>query len=1104
MKWIKRISIGVASVFLIGIVGLVVLNHWANPAPRAESYQPPCLHKEVACDVWAGFRRDHPYPYQTIAVAPQQDGSLIVIISEPPPSISKDELDHVVRSLFGDTILSAERLRWYIGVDGWLEDLVLHTRAPNGASALESGPFRDHVALLDEVLFGTTYGGGFERLDQGGNQDTFVFNVASDLDISPREVREWMGKDAISWQRLNNAADKPRTWRELQDSRTIGTFVSTDGALIMLTFPTSLLRDSQSDGRAIGILRVPFRQFAVASQAIFGGAWNLGGQTAILGRIRTRSETILPPLRFETFALLASQSSDELSQSYERNAIFAGKLQDGDYRYKDWAPVYLSGALIDTELGALLNITDQMLKSWSEAGNIEYLYFTYPKPNSFPFHDRALSGVLSHKFRSHSVLFNWNTSGSAVIVKGDDFSVLTSQKTGALPVTYGANGKPTAEGGENVFSYEDEAYTYFSTLRNPNLARVVQYTVLYQLLRAIAKDYESEGVRDPMRRDVPTPIPQRRASSDLLVQKTIDLLNGVEFHKVTEPHDLIQRDVLPALNVVKSQYPGLSDAELASILADRFSPAAIAYQEAREKAAESKWKQLEQSEKDLNADVNLYNRLAVNGLTLYSAPTALRYRSLPELRISIEQRRSALDQEIEAFKKQEQEDPIDNLREALSALAQQTSDLDSIRTQFIKSNSLEPSGSIKTPSAVLSWNRKEELTSVGGHNLDARAVRFEPSTNVSDLTIENDGRVAVVLYNPDQADAVETNAAALAREIEHGRIDDPATLRQLIHDTRPVRTPRAAVELAADGTEPSPKTTFARIGERVYEGKIPFVEDLNEIAEQNDCCLFIAADEQQVSYVAQKNALAPPPVVTYEIRDTPSLVEHLRARAQGDNAADKPIVFLDQPDAHVGALLMNLGEGDGGGGDISNLATLIAGEPPDPPRTSGLVQNDFDGNRSVLNVFVGTEGRRPVDLIPKLVRKQPRSAWVSATVTRLSREDISAILTTAGWNDARDGLPTAVKVSIGTGEAQDISVVAGFEQTGGGSAEQNLLNANNYATGKAAEQAGSLSQYLLTIKSRLKTHSDARLRRLLMVVQESEGKTLLTQLQWTDRESRGE
>jgi hypothetical protein len=103
--------------------------------------------------------------------------------------------------------------------------------------------------------------------------------------------------------------------------------------------------------------------------------WSRDGFAAIIGRARVLAPDVIPPLRFETFAVLARAVTDELDQSYERGYMFAGKLTSGPYSYRDWAPSYLSASLIDTEFGALLNITDQILKSWSEAGGIEYLYF---------------------------------------------------------------------------------------------------------------------------------------------------------------------------------------------------------------------------------------------------------------------------------------------------------------------------------------------------------------------------------------------------------------------------------------------------------------------------------------------------------------------------------------------------------------------------------------------------------------------------------------------------------------------------------------------------------------------------------------------------------
>ena len=110
----------------------------------------------------------------------------------------------------------------------------------------------------------------------------------------------------------------------------------------------------------------------MASDVVVGASWSGTDALLIVGRQRQVPLDVLPPLRFETFALLADVDARELAQSYERTTPFAGKLRAGDYANADWAPIYLSDPLIDSEFGALLNITDQMLKSWSSAGDIDY------------------------------------------------------------------------------------------------------------------------------------------------------------------------------------------------------------------------------------------------------------------------------------------------------------------------------------------------------------------------------------------------------------------------------------------------------------------------------------------------------------------------------------------------------------------------------------------------------------------------------------------------------------------------------------------------------------------------------------------------------------
>ncbi len=1084
-------GLGVAASLILAIfIGNAVINHLAEQGPVAISYVPDCQKSDVACGVWTRFRQLHPYPYQSIAANTEQNGSLILIVSEPPPSLSKDALDKVVEACFSHRLISLRRLRWRIGTDGWVEDLVLQVKSNNlvNSAVLQDQSFLDCIGVLDGVLFGTTFGGGFERLDSPDSR-TWT-NTASNLDVSPLEVRKWLHEGSLTWRAVDGYAGQNLSWGDIAKEGLVGTFQSSDNSLVLLTFPTSLLIEGQKNSGAFNVLQVPFREFAISSQSLFGGVWQANGQTAIIGRIRTRPMNELPPLRFETFKLLAAQSQDELSQSYERNAIFAGKLSSGPYIYKDWAPIYLSGPLIDTELGALLNITDQMLKSWSEDGNVEYLYFTYPKPKTFPFHNTALSDILRRKLKSQSVLFNWNTSGSAVIVKGEPFSVLVARETGALPVTYGANGKPASQGGENVFNYENEAYKYFAELHNPNLARVVQYTVLYQLFRAIAKDVaggkEIEAPAMP-----PAPIPARAAATALMTDATSNLLDDLDRNRLTQPRDFIQSEVLPKLRLARLQNPNLSNLQLARILSDRFSSESMTYERTRETSLKAEVEQLEAKEKALEEDIDSYKR-DVQEIKSSSSPdelaAALKIRQRHD---SIEARRTAVDHEEEGLQREAQKDVMGDLREALNALAQNVANLDAIRVKVVESNSAEPKGTIKTPSIVLSWNRREELSSTGGHNVDSRAVHFEPSADVTGITVEYRKGETILRYNPAQADAVESNAGILAREIEHGQDHDPKALTKLIEDSRSVRSTKEALQiLEPPATEANP--IFARIGTRAYEGKIPFVEDLSGMAKQNECCIFVAHDDKQISYIAEKNEIAPPPVLTYEVRDTPSLVEYLTSVSKRPKGNQKAIIFLDEPEPHVQALTLNVNGGWDDGG-ISDIARLIGNEHPDPGRVSGIMQSDLRGRRSVLRVLTDSLKEQRVAFLERLGIRRPPATWQRATVAALDPSSKSEILMRTGWNEMTDGIPSAIKVSFETQETSEVALVAGFEGSEVATGERYLKDAHFDAKDLALRSSGTLAQYLMTIKNRLGSLPSARLRRLLIIVQEpGETKTLLT------------
>src|SRR5689334_5065285 len=52
-----------------------------------------CPGSEPVCKAWINFRERHPWPYQGFTIAPgASDEDLVVIISEPPPIITRSEM----------------------------------------------------------------------------------------------------------------------------------------------------------------------------------------------------------------------------------------------------------------------------------------------------------------------------------------------------------------------------------------------------------------------------------------------------------------------------------------------------------------------------------------------------------------------------------------------------------------------------------------------------------------------------------------------------------------------------------------------------------------------------------------------------------------------------------------------------------------------------------------------------------------------------------------------------------------------------------------------------------------------------------------------------
>jgi hypothetical protein len=401
-------------------------------------------------ELWQNFRQKFPYHVQTIGVLPQlSDGSTLIIVSEPPP-----HTDSVgFTKFFSSAKILFEVKKQPIGVDGWVKDVVIVCKGINRQELDKT------LALLHRYMFFTDYKAEYMDLS---NLAKYNPNHQSKLnfDITALEFEDWLfTKEALFYPIYSKK--EQLTLQDIFEKQLYGVFLSAQNNFVLWVMPKH---------ESLFAFKPEIRQFTLESDLILGSVAS-PKMVAIIGKPRTTSLWALQPLRIESILSLAATKKTQLFQSYERKNPFAGKLSD----HKDWAPIALSDDIINTEFGSLLNITDQMLKSWSENGSIEYQGFEkFEKPTSFlPFIHKLI--------KSNSVTYNWNTQGfvSPLQIAEKKLEIVTTDKTGCLPLSYFPNGKVQNDG--PIKGLEEKGRAYFSGLNNAYLSRVVSYTFLFQI-----------------------------------------------------------------------------------------------------------------------------------------------------------------------------------------------------------------------------------------------------------------------------------------------------------------------------------------------------------------------------------------------------------------------------------------------------------------------------------------------------------------------------------------------------------------------------------------------------------------------------------------------
>lgn len=454
---------------IAAVVGLAIGAYFLSLPPAIEESMAYAQMEEV----WRDFRDKNPYNFQMAGLKKCEDGSYIAIISEPTEEVKEKEIERV----FKKYNCSFRTYKKKIGYDGWLKDAVISF---NDASEHDIHKIEKN---LFKLLYGTDYKAAFMDFSVIPEHTDFS---KQDLNyqISEEELRQWFITDKEPLVVLDDST---------KETTLVDCFTSDEDKMqvYMSKVPGFIVWVLNTGDCDYQEFKVAARKFSVDSDIVFGAISN-GKRVAIIARERCLPLYELPPMRQETLHLLASTEEDELAQSYERTSLFAGKQQGG----KDFAPIYLSNELWHTEYGNILNITDQMLKSWSENGTIEYTEFDYPKPVNWTFNEGARVDL-----NVSQLTYNWNTDGVGYEVEDDNYTIYAINRTGSLPVSYIPGETEGISDKDPVYQAEEKAYDFFSDLSSPELVRVVQYVSMYQIfmnlgIHCSGYTYDSENVME--------------------------------------------------------------------------------------------------------------------------------------------------------------------------------------------------------------------------------------------------------------------------------------------------------------------------------------------------------------------------------------------------------------------------------------------------------------------------------------------------------------------------------------------------------------------------------------------------------------------------------
>ena len=397
--------------------------------------------------IYEDFRSKFRFQFQIIGVATFSDSSRLIVVSEPPPYFEIDS----IKSILSKFTHAVETRNHHFGYDGFVTDILISM-----VNATDEN-VQNIIEKLSKELYLSDYKPVYVTLPIE-NKRIYFSKENLDYQITLYEFNEWFLVNNEPFIQLQDT-NIIYTVASIFENKKTGVFFSQLPGFVAWALP------KKAD---IAHHIHDIRKFTLDADLILGALADTS-MLVIMGREREAPLHELPPLYVETILLLASISEKELSQSLDINDFLAGKMKNG----RDWCPTYLSKELEHTELGNLMTLTDVLLKDWSESGTIQEHNFKYPHPNYYPF-KKPLFRMLG----LNELVYNWNTANAMYAIDLPKATIYTLNRTGSLPVSYFSSQERAYSIGRN---YERQAYNYFAKLGNTDLARVVQYTALYQL-----------------------------------------------------------------------------------------------------------------------------------------------------------------------------------------------------------------------------------------------------------------------------------------------------------------------------------------------------------------------------------------------------------------------------------------------------------------------------------------------------------------------------------------------------------------------------------------------------------------------------------------------